>query len=214
MTAKFEGFQEAPRPAMGQSAFRRYEKWIARATKGSYVVGVEELDGTKASSWAVGFNEARRGFLKFHYHSYEIPIGYDLSKIKVKVGVDGRVLVENKWEDEQEKVKLAEKANSMSVVVDANGAVVHWNSKTKPEVEFVAEDRVNDCIDCLQTGVIDGFKVCYLVRPTEQNLLARFEKALWAQGEKIRLKDAAAPIEGKIAGVELEKLDHGWWRLQ
>ena len=199
---------------MGPSAFRRYEKWIARATKGSYVMSVEELDGTKGSSWAVGFNEARRGFLKFHYKSFEVPVGYDLSKIKVKVGVDGRVLVENRWEDEREKAAVAEKSNSMSVVVDSNGVVVHWNSKDKPEVVYVPEEQVEACIYSFQQGEVDGFKNCFLVKVSEEKLLHRFEKALWAQSERVRLKDASAPVEGKIPGVEVEKLDNKWWRLQ
>ena len=62
-----KGFVEAPRPAMSETAFRRYEKWIAKATKGSYMMEKAMLGETQANSWAVGFNEARRGFLKYGY---------------------------------------------------------------------------------------------------------------------------------------------------
>lgn len=195
-----KGFIEAPRPAMNETAFRRYEKWIARATKGSYMMEKAMLGETQANSWAVGFNEARRGYLKYGYGSVQIPLGYDLSKIKLRVGMDGRVLVENKWEDEKEARVVEKREEQRSVTVDSNGAVVWFNSKTKPEVEYVPDEQMDACIFSLQQGETDGFKTCYLVKPTSEANIAKLEASI----NKTKV----------IEEVLIEKLDHGWWRLQ
>jgi hypothetical protein len=210
-TNTHQPFIEAPRPAMSETAFRNYEKWIARATKGTYIVDKEMLNGTKGSSWVVGFNEARRGYKRFHYKSEVIPLNYDLSKIKVKVGVDGRVLVENKWEEDKARDSVSTKLAIQTVNIASNGELLHWTSKEKPDVEIVAPERVDELIAGIKNGEIKAPRTAFIVQPTDP-----------AQKDMLRLAAIGtyemdvnnnAKMLGRIPGVSVEDVGGGWYRL-
>lgn len=93
-----------PRRSMREDAFRKYEHLIAMACKGSFEYDPTQLDEMKASSFMVGFREAKRGQENFNYKSSVIPQGYDLSCIKLFETESGRVWIENKWQDRQNEL--------------------------------------------------------------------------------------------------------------
>lgn len=104
-----------PRFSMRLAAFRRYEPWIVAACKGSLMVDTQLMSPPmKTGSFILGFQEARRGHELYNYDS-AIPRGYNLRNICLHETESGKVWIENKWQDEHNRIALAASLAQASV---------------------------------------------------------------------------------------------------
>jgi hypothetical protein len=88
----------APRRDLSESAFRRYEPFIAAAATRDYyeVNTITELTRpVKPQTFCTRFRDALLAFRRYHYHSHIIPVGFDVRCLKVAVLKNGNVLVAN-----------------------------------------------------------------------------------------------------------------------
>lgn len=189
------------RDSLTEKAFRKYEEWIAGAVKGSIFVDPAKLpNAMKQSSFAVGLREAIRGVKQFNYNSKGVPVGFDYNRLKVLELEDGRVMVQNAYEDRMGREKA--KQDPMTLHVDVNGNIVAKNQQTPilPEdIRLMAEMEVEEVQKWCEE----------LVRcPTWRNHFAWLIRAT----ETVEV-EFLKEIRRYYEGLDVEKLDHGWWRL-
>lgn len=95
-----------PRIGLREDAFRRMEGYMASACAGTVdVVVANHLPKMKPQSFITAFNEARKGFRDYGYHSSAIPAGYDLMKIKPQELDNGNVRLSNTFQDEVNRMQ-------------------------------------------------------------------------------------------------------------
>lgn len=196
-----ETYKLAVRESLRETAFRRYERIIGDATKGSLVVDPRlQVPAMKTSSFKVGVREAIAGQRKFNYQSKYIPQGYDLGKIVVRELEDGRVWLQNIHQDTMNKTSAME--IEASLVVDVNGNVAGWNQKIKVEpenmrrMEVMVEEEIEKwCVELDQDKNLRS-QIAWLVRATQPSEVEFFRT-----------------MRMKYEGVDFEKLNHGWWRV-
>jgi hypothetical protein len=89
-----------PRVTLRVESFRKYEPYIGKACYGSYAVKCKTPElPMKASTFLVGFCDARKGKEVYGYESKLIPLNYNLYHIKAKE-LDGQVvLLKNEYQD-------------------------------------------------------------------------------------------------------------------
>ncbi len=113
-----------PRAGLGEMAFRKYEKIIADACKGSFEIDPITCNPPlKASSFAVGLRDALKGFKTYDYASTMIPPAYEVNRIKVRELEDGTVAILNDYADKMElkNDRLAKISDEVSVLIDSEG---------------------------------------------------------------------------------------------
>lgn len=189
------------RESMSETAFRRYEPWIGDATRGSVKVEPMLLPRPKKqSSFAVGVREAIRGYNRYHYKSEKIPFGYDMSRIQVLELKDGQVMLRNNFEDRANEIKS--KNEMLTLHVDKNGKIVAQNQKA---IILESDRRLMDELD-----EVTLVKWCeeLVANPTWRSHFAWLVKATDPMEVEF-----LGEIRKNFEGLDVEKLDHGWWRL-
>lgn len=189
------------RDSLTEKAFRKYEEWIAGAVKGSIFADPAKLpNAMKQSSFAVGLREAIRGVKKYNYNSKGIPVGFDLNKLKVLELADGRVMIQNAYEDRMGREKAKE--DIMTLHVDVNGNIVARNQLTpilKEDIRLMPELEVEE---------VQKWCEELMTCPTWRNHFAWLMRTS-SEAEVEFLQE----IKKHYSGLDVEKLDHGWWRL-
>lgn len=189
------------RESMNETSFRRYEGWIGGATKGSIYVNPMTLPKPKKqSSFAVGIREAIRGYKKYHYNSSKIPFGYDMSKIQVLELKDGRVMLRNEFEDRVSQLKAQN--DTMTLLVDVDGKIAALN-----QVIPIAESDRRLMIGLDEVKMVEWCQEL-MTKPTWRLNFAWLVKTTDPMEIEF-LQD----IRKNFEGLDVEKLDHGWWRL-
>ena len=187
------------RESMNETSFRRYEGWIGDATKGTVTVNPMTLPKPKKqSSFAVGLREAIRGYKKYHYNSSKIPFGYDMSKIQVLELKDGRVMLRNAFEDLSNEAKA--KNIAMTLFVDTEGTIAAQNQR-----EVIQDKRL--------MKPMDENKVAEWCNELKANPSQRGQIAWLIHAEDEMEVEFLQSLRKVVGGVDVEKLDHGWWRL-
>ena len=189
------------RESINETSFRRYEGWIGDATKGSVSVDPMMLPKPKKqASFAVGLREALRGYKRYHYKSEKIPFGYDMSRIQVLELKDGKVMLRNEYEDRSNTLRAKE--GMMSLHVDKNGVIVAQNQKA---IILECDRRLMEELD-----EVTLVKWCeeLVANPTWRNHFAWLVKATDPMEVEF-----LGEIRKNFEGLDVEKLDHGWWRL-
>lgn len=93
-----------PRRDLREPAFRRYEALISKACGGSFI---HRPQGQSAATFIARFYDARLAFRRYHYKSYQILSSYPLERIKLFELEDGRVFIQNLYEDGQTQQREA-----------------------------------------------------------------------------------------------------------
>jgi len=190
-----------PRYSMSEEAFRKYEEYIGIATKGSFEVNPLSLPKPlKQSTLAVNLREAIRGLKKYGYRSKVVPIGYELGRIRVLELTNGNVWLRNEYADQMGKVE--KRLELKSIVVDANGAIVKLNQK----VEIPEEQRRW----MRELEVMEVQKWC---EELKANPMWRINTAWLIKATVEEDVEFLREIRKSYEGVDVEELDHGWWRL-
>ncbi len=199
-----ETYKLAVRESLRETAFRRYERIIGDATKGSLVVDPSlQVPAMKASSFKVGIREAIAGCIKFNYNSRFFSPDYDLRKIVVRELADGKIWLNNAHQDTLNKrAVVVEEEFPASLVVDSDGNIAAKNQKTIILDQNVRRMQVVDrgvieqwCKELDQDKNLRG-QIAWLVQATQQDDLAFFKE-----------------MQRKYEGVDFEKLNFGWWRV-
>jgi hypothetical protein len=96
------GVQPVPRPDLRETAFRRYEIFIAEAAvKKTLIVDFSRFPcGPKKTvrlprTFIARFNDAKLGYKRYCYSSTLIPKGFDVANLLATELSDGTVLIEN-----------------------------------------------------------------------------------------------------------------------
>lgn len=187
---------------MRESAFRKYEEWIAQATKGSVIIDPMTLSRpVKASSFKVALREAIRAAKLFKYNSIKIPVDFDYGRLKVQELSDGRVRIFNEYQDR--KNHLQSKVEEKSVIVDLDGNVAHSNQKEviHPENTRRAEFDPNLMLVWCDERINGPLK------NKRSELLWMFKAMCPEDIEMIKM------IPTQYPELDVEELGHGWWRL-
>lgn len=196
-----ENIELKVRESMNETSFRRYEGWIGDATKGTIYVNPMTLPKPKKqSSFAVGIREAIRGYKKYHYNSSKIPFGYDMSKIQVLELKDGRVMLRNEFEDRASQLKAQN--DTMTLLVDVDGKIAALN-----QVIPIAESDRRLMIGLDEVKMVEWCQEL-MTKPTWRLNFAWLVKTTDPMEIEF-LQD----IRKNFEGLDVEKLDHGWWRL-
>lgn len=83
-----------PRYDLREPAFRRYERYIQRATERSYIINPREELNLSPNTFILRFRDAITGFKRYHYSS-TIPKDFEFKRIRLRETDNGEVLVEN-----------------------------------------------------------------------------------------------------------------------
>jgi len=196
-----------PRPGLQEVSFRRYEKWIARACKGSVSIDVKNLiPPCKASSFMVGIRDAMRGFRLYDYKSTEIPAGYDVGRISVHETEDGRIYLRNEFEDKtgmeafREKVKVME--GQTTVDVDENGKLLR---RTRRDA-YLSENRF-----ILKTQRDEFLKMCEQI---QEKKFSPWDNWVGVQTDgSDEENELIEKIWRSFSRISSEKLQHNWWMV-
>lgn len=196
-----EEVQVKPRYSMSEEAFRKYEEIIGYATKGTYDVDPLHLPKPlKQSTLAVNIREAIRGWKKFGYVSKVIPIGYEMGRIKVLELTNGKVRLQNEYAD---KVMHVEKrVEKKSIIVDSEGAIVQLNQR----VEVSQENR-------RWMPELEPLELQKWCEELKANPTWRIDTAWLIKANGPEDVEFLTNIRRHYEGVDVEELDHGWWRL-
>lgn len=117
------------RPTLGEACFRKYERDIADATKGTIVVDpMERKPPMKASSYAVQIRDALKSFATEHWASTLVPPLYEVERIKVRITEDDRVALVNEYEDRM-GTKDKDNKPKTSIIVGVDGTIVRGFQK-------------------------------------------------------------------------------------
>lgn len=186
---------------MSEEAFRKYEEIIGYATKGTYDVDPLHLPKPlKQSTLAVNIREAIRGWKKFGYVSKVIPIGYEMGRIKVLELTNGKVRLQNEYAD---KVMHVEKrVEKKSIIVDSEGAIVQLNQR----VEVPQENR-------RWMPELEPLELQKWCEELRANPTWRIDTAWLIKANGPEDVEFLTNIRRHYEGVDVEELDHGWWRL-
>ena len=198
-----EEIKVKPRQGLSEAAFRRYERWIGQATKGSVMIKPWELiPPVKASSFVVGIRDAIRSYKINGWSSREIPLGFAIERLKVKELTNDCVLIENTYADRVNQTRKAE--TEQSLLLDENGIIVYnAYAKANPirqeiRINFEDADKLVEVCTQMQakkTGEFD-YGIAVIVE---------------TNGEQ---EDEAIREVGKTySNVASEKVGTRWWRL-
>lgn len=196
-----EEVQVKPRYSMSEEAFRKYEEIIGYATKGTYDVDPLHLPKPlKQSTLAVNIREAIRGWKKFGYVSKVIPIGYEMGRIKVLELTNGKVRLQNEYADKV--MRVDKRVELKSIIVDSGGMIVQFNQKEEVPQE---SRRWMHEVEPLELQ-----KWCEELKanPTWRINIAWLIKANGPEDVEFLTN-----IKRQYEGLDVEELDHGWWRL-
>ena len=198
-----ETYKLAVRESLRETAFRRYERFIGDATKGSLVVDPKmQVPAMKSSSFKVGVREAIAGKIRFNYNSSFIPPDYDLRKIVVRELEDGKIWLHNEHQDTLNKRVIVNDEIPATLVVDSDGNLAAKNQKAEIESKNVRH------MPTLERELLEGWckeldadktlrsQIAWLVRATQPEEIAFFRE-----------------LQMKYEGVDFEKLNFGWWRV-
>lgn len=84
-----------PRLTLREKAFRKYERYIARALKESYTLDPFAEMNLRAHSFVLGFKDATLGFKRYGYDSILIPKGADFRVLRLYELSDDSVSIVN-----------------------------------------------------------------------------------------------------------------------
>lgn len=184
------------RHSLSEKAFRRFEDYIAAATKGSYIIDPLEKENIRASSFLTGIREAVLGWKTYHYPTKKWGIDCDLDRITFRLGEDEKVIAENKWADRLNKKREQE----MSVVV-ANDKLVWQQQKEAFQTEVrLGFDRKEELLKTLEQ--ID--------KGQEPNPWKNLVLVKAANADE---DEAMENIKKDFSNLESERLQEGWWRI-
>ena len=199
-----------PRQGLREASFRKYEKFIEGATRGSYKVDPLSTSGPrKVSSFMVGLRDAIRGWKRFGYHTDKWPADYDVGRIKVCEGKDGMVIVENEYEDaqkkRQEQVEKMKKVIPYTVLGVEEPKVVNITrvNHTPMSINFMYVNRDAHLIK-------EAMEQCQLGDSgTKNGRLHTFLVYCASEEEEKKLK----MWKGDYDNADLEVCNGGWWAI-
>lgn len=191
-----------PRVDLRESAFRKYEHYIAMACQGSYELDVRKEMKNTARTFMVRFADAKRGFKLFGYLSSKIPHGYELRNITVKELEGDKVMVVNEVADAESKRKRKEqeKVKQAKMWLSADGMTLMVRQKEQPKRVFrysVDNPEMVEMFKYLQDKVLNG---------REHALVAI---RVTSEEERLMLEE----VKKTFPNVYLEDQEfEGWWR--
>ena len=195
--------QVKPRQGLGETAFRRYEKWIGQATKGSVTIKPWELiPPVKSSSFVVGVRDAIRGYKINGWSSKEIPLGFAIERLKVKELVNDSVLIENTYADRVNKSRKIE--TEKSLLLDESGAII-----------YNAFAKANPIRQEIRINFDEADKLVEVCTRLQAKKLGEFDYGIAVLVETNGEQDDEAIREVKKTynNVDSEKVGSRWWRL-
>lgn len=87
------------RKDLREPAFRRYEPFIARAAKESFIIERDAMLGLSQATFTARFRDALLAFDKYHYASTVIPVDFHIRDVIALPLADGRVQIRNTHAD-------------------------------------------------------------------------------------------------------------------